>query len=477
MMTDAPEGAEDQPVPSVEANQTEQDGGNNDEANGDRPSPQPKLRNIYEDDLEGQTYRYISEVPKRETNRNQYANLIKHQFRPDEKNLEHYKFNMIIVDEAQKLKNADSDISRAMNLFKTDSIVYTTSTPLYSALSDILSPLKLIWNLLGIKCTFPTTLGEYVGLYDPNYDPVHGLVAGDSGEIRTQGLFPLLDAGSDDDRHACAVFRQAWEEHRLRLWQLSPRLLRHTGERFKWNVEFGRSIVLPLLRLVGIFFSRSSKIELPNGTVQFPGVGIPPIMTITEELCHGPAEHERVRKTCKKLADELARMTEYHRLADVQRLMPDQGRIDFGKEREAIFYSFDSRFITLFTNEYVIRARDRDRWRDAWIATIVQRMTETNATGTAAARAALTGHDLPAIVGRERVEDLIKHDFIGGLLFWFDNTKECDNMVCPATRHEMVRWCLQTNPIMTRVLHHVVELVQEGRQRVVIYTKYPMLQQ
>lgn len=476
-MTDAPEGTEDHTVESAEPSQTEQDEENNDGANGDRPPPQPKLRNIYEDDLEGQTFRYINEVPEGETNRSQYANLIKHRFSPDEKNLEHYKFNMILLDEAQKLKNADSDISRAMSLFKTDSIVYVTSTPLYSALSDILSPLKLMWNLLGIKCTFPATLGDYAGLYDPNYDPVRGLVAGDSGEIRTQGLFPLLDSGSADDVHACAVFRQAWEEHRLRLWQLSPRLLRHTGERFKWNVEFGRSIVLPLLRLAGIFVSRSSKVELPDGTVQFPGVGIPPITTITEELCHGTAEHERVQKTCRKLADELARMTEFHRLADVQRLMPDQGRIDFGKEREAIFYSFDSRFITLFSNEYVIRARDRDRWRDTWIATIVQRMTETNATDTAEARAALRGHDLPAIVGREKVEDLIRHDFIGGLLFWFDNTKECDNMVCPATRHEMVRWFLQTNPVMTRVLHHVVELVQEGRQRVVVYTRYPMLQQ
>lgn len=470
-MSDAPGDFQDVPA------QPEQDVEDDVQPNERNPQAKWQPRDIYEDD-ERDEWRYRTLRPNEHprANLNQYRNLISYRFK--DKRMEAHRFNMIILDESQRLKNADSDLRRSMTLFKCDSIVHVTSTPLFSALPDLLSSLKLMWNLLGIKCTFPNSIGDPIGLYDPAYDPENGLTrAGgeDGARVETKGLFPLLMEGCLDDTHACQVFRAAWEEHKVRLWQLSPRLLKDTGSKFNWNVEFGRRAVWPLLKTIAVRWSRSSKLKLPDGTFDYPGVGIPPTITITEELCHGYAEHHRVRDKCYELADEVPRPNYDDSPRDALELMPSQGYINFGKHREAVFYSFDARFMTLFSNKLSVRCRDRDVFRSTVIKAVIGAQSKDQRTQDNAMEEFRI--KLPAVAGIDTVKDLVKHDLIGGLLFWFENTKESGNMVCPATRHEMVLWFLKTNPIMTRLLQHLVDLVLEGKHRVVVYTRFPMIQQ
>lgn len=437
VMPDAFEEAGDVPV------EIHQDNEDISQSNNDSTGDQ--RRDIYEDGRERREY--TDPAPGRH---GRYVKLTTYHFK--QYWVENYEFNMIILDEAHKLKNAESDHSRAMRLFKCRSIVYITSTPLYSALSDLLSPLKLMWNVLGIRCTFSHAIGDWVGLYDPDYDPEGGLAkdgGADNPEMTTHGLFPLLMQGGDDDQHACEVFKAAWNKYKIPLWQLSPQLLKETAMQHNWSVEFGRKVIRPLLERFSVRWSRSSKIALPNGTNEYLGVGIPPVTTITEELGYKGDEHERVRDMCYKLEDELIHTLQQGSVADASRLMPSQiYGINFRKYRDAVFYSFDARFMTLFSNTYADECPNRELTRSGSFKS-----------------------------GGKTVQDLIDKDPMGGLMFWFENTKEPDHMNCPSNRADMVRWLLQTNPILTRLLHHLVELVCKGEHRVVVYVNYPMIQQ
>lgn len=426
------------------------------------------FRDIHEEELGGRKYRPIRKGEQVSGNHDQYANLITFSFKRDTESFRP-KFNFIIFDESQRLKGADTNLTRSVTLLDCESLVFVTSTPLFSAVYDLISTLRLMWKRLGFDCVFPDTIGDPAQLYQLDYDPNREMLVENDVVTRTPGLFHVMDDGP-----ALHAFKAAWEKEKIALWMLSPRLFTATGSRMNWSVDFGRKVVRPLLKTIMIRWSRTSRLKLPDGTVEYPGVGIPPVNNVTEELCHGPSRHAEVKDHFWNLMKSLHSFGQSNNSAPSY--MPSDApgssiRVNGETFRQGVFHAFDPRFTTLFSPEIdnLTRERDIQRARTGYIVhnTLNQGLTENWRSSTSNR----------TIGGLRKVEDLIEHDMLGGLMYWFDSTKESDAMTCPVLRHEMLRWFLRTNPIMTRLMHHVVEKVLKGRHRIVVYVQYPLIQQ
>ncbi|KAK7415183.1 hypothetical protein QQZ08_012411 [Neonectria magnoliae] len=82
------------------------------------------------------------------------------------------KFDWIIADEAHVAKKLKGSYHHMLGHLQWDSILWVTGTPLAGSLKDLLSPLRLMWDVYGIEWN-PTkrSLGWLPGLSRDDYGP------------------------------------------------------------------------------------------------------------------------------------------------------------------------------------------------------------------------------------------------------------------------------------------------------------------
>jgi hypothetical protein len=131
-------------------------------------------------------------------------------------------------------------------------------------------------------------IGCLLYLYYPLYNPFAEENSFEDGH-KTAGLFTLDHSQlSDEESNTVNSWKKRYESSGDCMWLRSSKLYKDLGSDYNWDISFGRQITHGLIAEVVIRRTLSTKIDLPDGTVNFVGAGIPPSQFITREVTMFP---------------------------------------------------------------------------------------------------------------------------------------------------------------------------------------------
>ncbi|KAI9158636.1 hypothetical protein HJFPF1_06634 [Paramyrothecium foliicola] len=135
-------------------------------------------------------------------------------------------FGLVILDEAHTARNRESCYFQAVSMLDKEGLLWMTGTALYNSLSDIVAPLMLMWEILGID-------------WDYHLNDLGGLAGASGDKLKTQGIFFEMDP----EDAALAKMKTAYDKDGQRLWMMCPGLFEDLGRRGNWGTGFAHEIL------------------------------------------------------------------------------------------------------------------------------------------------------------------------------------------------------------------------------------------
>ncbi|KAH0524312.1 hypothetical protein TsFJ059_006841 [Trichoderma semiorbis] len=380
------------------------------------------------------------------------------EYRLQNEDLGKIRWGFLIVDEAHTARKV-------------------TGTPLVSTLHDIMSPLVLLWEKIGIKAvTEYVDYGNIQGLWRTSYDPDNQNQWEDG--TSTVGIFTAMFEAKYPSK--------SWDEMEgfynrtgVKIWQLNPVIVEAAGRKAEWSSSFGQNVVSAILGLLALQRSLGSRLVLPDGAACYPRTGLPPMTIVTEELNFDSKRQSHIRDhgtlcaTHSFLpgpADEISTASRGG-VGSTRRA----GSINFSAYRQGVLVAFDYR------NSSIIHSKVEDIFR-ADVTTIENAITAFR-DGKIMPGSQLQRHDGgndkgkgPA-VGIEHLKEALSFDQNAGLDYFFSLTRLDPYVNSPTGRSGWLNWLCATNLILSRCLELAHRYVLQDKERIVVYVDTRWIQQ
>ncbi|KAL6825252.1 hypothetical protein V8C40DRAFT_287715 [Trichoderma camerunense] len=383
------------------------------------------------------------------------------EYRLQDEDLGKIRWGFLIVDEAHAARKVSG----------------VTGTPLVSSLHDIMSPLLLLWEKIGIKAvTEHADYGNIQGLWRTSYDPDNENQWEDG--TSTAGIFTATFKAKYPSK--------SWDEMEgfyrrtgVKIWQLNPVIVEAAGQKAEWSSSFGQNVVSAILGLLSLQRSLRSRLVLPDGTACYPRTDLPPMTIATEELNFDGKRQSYIRdhgRLCAThsflpgLADGIFTASR-EGTSNTQH----EGSINFSAYRQGVLVAYDYR------NSNIIHSKVEDIF-GADVTTIENAITAFR-DGKIMPSSQLQRHDGgsdkdkgPA-VGIEHLLKVLSFDQNAGLDYFFSLTRLDPYVNSPTGRSGWLNWLCATSPILSRCLELVHRYVLQDKERIVVYVDTRWIQQ
>lgn len=200
-------------------------------------------------------------------------------------------FGTVVLDEAHLVKKDRGIFSTVVRMLRRERVYFVTATPVTNTPRDITNMLDILWDTSGLQEVFdelpePQSLAA---VYDKDYHP-----------MRPGGFL----ADVDFKRASPQVLEFA--EHvaatgGLAVWVLNPQWYRRMGMSMGHGVEFGRTVLASVYSVIQRRRSMRTPLELPDGTIDYPGKSVPPTTIVTEDVAHAGAAGDMVAVISSKV--------------------------------------------------------------------------------------------------------------------------------------------------------------------------------
>jgi hypothetical protein len=391
-------------------------------------------------------------------------------------------FGLVVLDDAHIARNRGSYYCQMVSMLNKEGLLWMTGTTLYNRQSDMVAPLMLMWQILGIDWDYKSAkLGDLMGLYHPEYNPIleeNNINIG-SRQITTRGIFYNMDYSNG----ALAKMKQAFDQDGRRLWLMCPGLFEDLGSETEWSIEFAHQVLRSVFTNLQCKWTMSSRIELPDGTSYFPGANIPPCQTITEELGSDTYNGRNVKAACDEAIQQLfvRNATADTRKPTSSAIPSSEARwskmsaaiVNFGAHRRGILYSNDARHIVMLDPKAARELLgDETNTEDDAAALQPRILTEAQCKTLVKVHQEATSTS----VGFLKVWDVALNDMSGGLDFFYEQTRTDVKVLRPKNWGDFLTWYLDGNPTMARVLRLLHRYVFEQGRRVLVFCDVPIIQ-
>ncbi|KAM6484740.1 hypothetical protein HDV62DRAFT_379126 [Trichoderma sp. SZMC 28011] len=375
------------------------------------------------------------------------------QYRLQDEDLGKIRWGFLIVDEAHAARKVSG----------------VTGTPLVSSLHDIMSPLLLLWEKIGIKAvTEHADYGNIQGLWRTSYDPDNENQWEDgtsTADIFTATFKAKYPSKSWDEMEG--FYRRTG----VKIWQLNPVIVEAAGQKAEWSSSLGQNVVSAILGLLSLQRSLRSRLVLPDGTACYPRTDLPPMTIATEELNFDGKRQSYIRDHGRLCATHsfLPGPADGIFTASREGISNTQheGSINFSAYRRGVLVAYDYR------NSNIIHSKVKDIF-GADVTTIENAITAFR-DGKIMPSSQLQRHDGgsdkdkgPA-VGIEHLLKVLSFDQNAGLDYFFSLTRLDPYVNSPTGRSGWLNWLCATSPILSRCLELVHRYVLQDKERIVVY--------
>lgn len=145
---------------------------------------------------------------------------------------------------------------------------------------------------IGITSWKYMDLGSSEGLWRVEYNSYDEATTFDDG-VMTKEIFH--ENNLSQHLHKDWVWMMELYAIGLYIWQIVPVLNDKAGKRAAWSTNLNKEVPAQVLRLLSIRRTLRSRLVLPNGVVNFPGVDLQPMTVVTEELNYDTATAEIIK--------------------------------------------------------------------------------------------------------------------------------------------------------------------------------------
>lgn len=204
-------------------------------------------------------------------------------------------FARIILDEAYMAKADEGAFVNYLRLERFDAVHFIMATPVVSTARDLGNVLEIAWQCMGMEDVFQHIRQplKFSRLYKVDYDPV---AAGRifHGPSRVRGHERVVDFVRGKD----------WSSE-FPIWVLHPDWFKAAGNEMDWGDVFSSLVVA---RILSVFQRRraiTTPLALPDGSMAFPGTGVPEVRITTEELSLVGHEARDLAEFSKEMKDNV----------------------------------------------------------------------------------------------------------------------------------------------------------------------------
>jgi hypothetical protein len=401
---------------------------------------------------------------------------------------EAFVFGLYVLDEAQMARNDDSATFHMSTLVNKKHYLPLTGTPLYSSYEDIIALLKMFWIPHDLPLEVNSISNEGVfGLFHPSYNPAVSNTLEIEGEtVNTPALWPQLE----DNPEVLSKWRDAFNDHGVRLWYICPQLIYAIGKERDWDGSFGRHVLRPVLDHIMVRYNRSSSLVKPDGTTTFPGIGQPPASIDTEETAYKGKDYCKLQELIggvRKMSaggeeggEPIVTLTQVAGRGTSEKAKDSakDRSANFAMHRMGVFYTTDIRHENTLGKNGVryLPSMASDQEAEKLIRAI--RSSHQGVTNGTQALQPPRGDKNDVIAGVKEVKWLIESDKGAGLVHMFNVCQGEDGTALqPESRAAFLRFFIRKNPQFTRVMAILYDAIRVHGERVVIYADTPMLQQ
>lgn len=396
--------------------------------------------------------------------------------------VENTQWNFICLDEAQMVRNVESNTTSCLERVQAEHVVWTTGTVLHSSSHDMRAPLQLAWGLHGLRdINFEDyELGQLEGLYNAEYDPDKPM--NEFGNLRVKGLF----TGEMFNEHPEILpLFHAWCKCRQPIWLLSPTLFHKMGELMHWSVDFSSNFVRVLMEAFEIRRTSSSavRLTLDGSEVYYPGAGIMPHHTTIVELDFEPSQLEIAQTAYEEAVKpkpdtgNQTTMDQYVQTAGPQGLAKKhkQSSPNFGAMRRPLLASTDPRNVAFFDSD-ALATMFPGKKQPANFKKTLSAMSRANKITPSQAKKLIKALAGDTKFGVDRITQLARSDPLAGLTHFFMTTRESKLSIIPTDPASMLSWLTGTNPMLAFIIDKVNQVVRVGSTKLLIYVDTPWLQ-
>ncbi|KZZ99752.1 snf2 family helicase [Beauveria brongniartii RCEF 3172] len=390
--------------------------------------------------------------------------LVTYDYQPGRDALELSTFRFAILDEAHTCKKLNGQYNHLVRKTSYRHLVWVTGTPLASSLSDLNSPLLLMWRNLkidGLADWRDLTVdpGQYAdkeqGVWSSVKDPWRHWVKSTEGE---GGAPPAVAADVD-------VLSQALDESGFNILALNPWLYAGALRAGGSSSSFGQDVSRAVLDMISIRRRLRTELTLPGGKKVWPAPDLLPMEVNMVEVEHAP----HIRGLIKRHGEgiHMRAHTDNHTDNDNANIETERSDpVTFGLVRRGVLAAHDHRHLLL------LQSRPEDSLPvGVDVKSIFQHLARKNTK-----RVSVNDPvgDQP-VVGVEHVRRLASRST--GVLGYFYDKVYMDPAIPSLTSPlQWLVWSIYGSPILAAVLLLLKKHVRDEQRRVVIYVDTPWIQ-
>lgn len=352
-----------------------------------------------------------------------------------------------------------------------------TGTPLVSGLHDIISPLVLLWEKIGIEAVAEyADYGSIQGLWRTSYDP-YNENRWEDGTF-TRGVF-TAEFKAKYPSKSWDEMEEFYERTGVKIWQLNPVIVEAAGREAEWSGSFGQNVVSVILRILALQRSLGSRLLLPDGAVCYPRADLHPMTIATEELnfdsnCQSYIrDHGRLCATHSFLPSPANKIFTASRggISSTQH----EDSINLSAYRQGILVAYDYRTSSIIqSNVEDIFGADVTTIENA-ITAFRDRKIMPNSQSQRHDGGSDNGKG--QAIGVEHLQELLSFDQNAGLDYFFSLTCLDPAVNSPMGRSGWLYWLCATSPILSRCLELAYRYVLQDKERIVLYVDSRWIQQ
>lgn len=417
------------------------------------------------------------------------------------------EFQFLLCDEAHIMRNASSVYNRMVSMINREVGIYVTGTPVLSTNRDIVGIGAFIWDNTGIdglklaKQLEMNLCVEIIELWRDDYDPMAASADDDEDLVLDEAGDASNHAGTQRGQHnkiqgilhesfpldiGIKTELLSYYEKGVRIWEVCPQLLLAVGKHTRWRYTFSNTITSRILDKFCVSRGARCTIEMPDGSISFPGIGLPNVNKMYHEVIHTRANRSLVYLHGKDMASSSFASPSETLTETVVAPSATSGSQSMEKEkapqrnyaslRGGQMVAHDARFTQILKSDLArslkIDTKDTDQLVKLTRATARAEVLETESE----LRNRLKESAVEPIFGTNHVKEMIENDLYGGLGFFYAQTNREPANLVPDSSMAWLHYLIHGSPIAARVLQLLHQYVYKDRKKVVIFVDLPVIQ-